>query len=425
MKIRSVALFTLLMFLVVLQAGAAPWQVNESMENGIPLLINPGVPRDGEQVLSAKETWRLGADEENDPLLGRITDVVTDDEGNAYLLDGNLSHIHVVAPSGEILRTIGGEGDGPGEFRNASEMAFMPDGNVGIMEMMPGQVVVMDPFGEPRPSFQPGGEEGGHMMLPQHFAADAHGVVLGLVSTSFGTEGMVTSYKLGRYGPDGSNAKAIIEHREEQSGGNISLSLGGGEDDFTSNWVLCDDGRVVVYRFAYEYELQVYRPDGAPEKIIRRDYETLRRPEKELASARRQAEEMNAQFSGVTQEVEERSRDIRVVHPRAHGELWVGTSEGDRARPENSLGVFDVIDASGHYVRTLRIDGVEFDQARDEYLIDGDRVYVFRESRMVPPKTTTSGGGGMQMIMISGSGSDPEDDEESGPIEVVCYELSR
>ena len=39
---------------------------------------------------------------------------------------------------GEHLRTVFREGDGPGEFRNASELAFMPDGNIGVMEMMPG-----------------------------------------------------------------------------------------------------------------------------------------------------------------------------------------------------------------------------------------------------------------------------------------------
>lgn len=431
MKIRAalvvlVLSLTVLPSLVLSLAMAAPWQITETTEGDIPIILNPGLPRDGEIEMTATEQWRLGTDEENDPLLGRITDVITDAEGNAYLLDGNLSDIHVVAPSGEILRTIGGEGDGPGEIRNASEIAFMPNGDIGVMEMMPGNVVVMDPFGEPRDSFRPAGGDGGHgMMLPQHFGADGHGVVLGHVSTSFGGGTMVTEYILGRYALDGTLVKTFAEHREEQSAGNMSLSLGGGEDDFAADWVLCDDGRVVGFRYAYEYELQIYGSDDSQDMIVRREYETLRKPDEQLAADRRRAEENNARFSGATVEVEERSRDISAVHPRPDGMLWVATSEGARARSEGSLEVFDVIDGTGRYVHTLRVNGVEYDPARDEYVIDGDRLYIFRESRMVPPKTTTSGGGGMQMIMISGSGPDPADEEDSGPLEVVCYVIGR
>jgi hypothetical protein len=102
----------------------------------------------------------------------------------------------------------------------------------------------------------------------------------------------------------------------------------------------------------------------------------------------------------------------------------VATSEGARARSEGSLDVFDVFDAAGRYVNTLRVTGVEYDPSRDEYVIAGDRLFVLRESRMVPPRTTTSGGGGMQMVMITGSGADPDDQEDSGPLEVVCYGLA-
>jgi hypothetical protein len=425
MKIRA-ALVPLLLFTFFLPlAWAAPWQVTESVEGEIPLIVNPGLPRDGAIEVTATEQWRLGADEENDPLLGRITDVITDTEGNAYLLDGNLSDIHVVDTSGEILRTIGGEGDGPGEIRNASELSFMPNGDIGVMEMMPGKIVVMDPFGEPRDSFRPADENGGHgMMLPQHFAADEHGVILGHVSTNFGHDGVVTEFMLGRYSLDGTLIKALAEHREEQSGGNVSLSLGDGEDDFAADWVVCHDGRVVGYRYAYDYELQVYGPDGNPVMLVRREYETLRKPEAELAADKRRAEENNSRFSGVTIEVEERSRDISAVHARPDGHLWVATSEGARNRTEGSLEVFDVYDESGHFVNTVNVTGVEYNPARDEYVIDGDRLYIFRESRMVPPKTTTSGGGGMQMIMISGSGPDPADEEDSGPLEVICYVIA-
>jgi hypothetical protein len=424
---RSLLAVASFLFVAAAAVAAPPWRPHQTDENGIPVITNPGVPRDGERVVQASEQWRFGADEENDPLLGLVTSAVTDDEGNAYLLDGNLSLIHVIAPDGTLLRTIGGEGDGPGEFRNSSEIVFMPGGDLGIMEMMPGRIVVMDRNGEPRDSFEPAGDGGRQMMLPQHMAADADGVLLGFVSTSFGQDEIVTRHVLGRYDADGGLvAEVLVKEDRQDAGESVSLSLGGGDDDFTRNWVQADDGRLVVFGKAFEYELQVFGPDGAPERVIRRDYETLRRSDEELAAARRSAEEMSARAAGVEIAIEERARDISAVVARDDGTLWVENSRGDRACPEGSLGVFDVFDADGLYVNTLRVDGVEYDRARDSYILDGDRLYIVREAQMVPPRTSTAGGGngGMMMMMVSGGTPDPEDDQESGPLEVVCYRLA-
>jgi hypothetical protein len=421
MTFRSLAVCV---FLCVraLPALAGPSQIRQSAENGAPVVINPDVPRDGDVVMTGREAWRMGADETNDPLLARITDIATDAQGISYLLDGDLSVIHVVDPDGELLRTIGSEGDGPGQFRNATELVLLPEGDVGVLEMMTGTLVVMDTHGEPRASYRTSAGEGTPMVLPGHIEADRDGVVLGSVSTNMGADNVVTSYTLARYRPDGRRAVTFIEKKQQQSGGSVSLSLGGDDDDFTRNWTLTGDGGVVVFRRPFAYELQVYAPDGSLRRTIRRDYETLRRPTGEIADARRQAEEMQARYPNVRQEVEERARDISAVFARPAGELWVATSAGDQARSDG-IGLLDVIDAEGRYVRTLRIDGVEYDPQRDTYLIEGDRLFVLREAQMLPPRTTTSGGGGMQMIMIQSSAPGADDEVDRGPLQVVCYEL--
>ncbi|MFB6098948.1 MAG: 6-bladed beta-propeller [Salinibacter sp.] len=46
-----------------------------------------------------------------------IPDVAVADDGRMYVLDWNARHIKVLAPNGSLLRTIGREGRGPGEFQ--------------------------------------------------------------------------------------------------------------------------------------------------------------------------------------------------------------------------------------------------------------------------------------------------------------------
>ncbi len=415
----------LLAVVAVQPVSAAPtWGLVESSENGVPVLMNPAIPRDGAGIVSAVQQWRLGADETNDPLLGLPKDAVVDGQGNTYLLDSVLSTVFVISPSGDIVRQIGKEGDGPGEFRNASQLVFMPDGSLGILEMMPGQIVCLAPGGDPRPGFHPGGDGHTGMQHLQRVAVDGDQVILGGIRTSVDSAGATVNHSLVRHRADGSKAVVVRERKEVQAGGRVSIKLDGGEESFTDNWVLTKDGDLIVFPRPFEYRLEYYDSRGKLTRIVGRTYETLRRSDEQLAAARKQAEAMSARFSGVQMAVEERARDISAVFPRPDGSLWVASSQGSRARAKGSLGVFDVIDPAGRFVRTVRIDGVDYDDARDDFTIVGDRLYVFKEALKAPSSVSTSGGAGMTIMMIQGgSDVDEDDDGEARPFEVVCYSL--
>jgi len=406
-------------------ADAAPmWQPGQATEDGIPVVLNPAEARDAEQVLAPEEQWRLGGDDESDLLFGLVSDAVVDEDGVTYLLDNHLSSIYVISPEGELLRTIGREGDGPGEFRNGTELVFMPNGTLGVLEMMPGKIVCMDRQGIPQPSFAFAGEKNTGMSHLQHIDATADQVVIGMVATSFGDERVVTEYSLSAFQPDGTLQAVLMTNEDVQSGGMVQIRLGGGENDFVRSWSLCPDGRVVVFQKAFDYELEVFDDYGKPQQIIRRQYETIKRPEQEIARSRKEAEDLKARFPQIGDEpVEERARDISGVVARPNGEIWVTSSQGSQSCPEQSVGVFDVFDQLGHYVRTLRIEA-DFDRDRDLYAVDGEHLFIFKEAQKAPQRSQTSGGGGMMMVTIGGSPDEDEDeDEEPRPYEVVCYRL--
>jgi len=58
--------------------------------------------------------------------------VAFDGAGQLYVLDSQATTITVVGPDGEFRRTLGGPGEGPGEFRRALALAVFRDGRVVV-----------------------------------------------------------------------------------------------------------------------------------------------------------------------------------------------------------------------------------------------------------------------------------------------------
>lgn len=426
----EIAALILTALLLAARAEAAPaWSGVIEQKDGWETISNPAEPLEADEVLEAQQLWRIGA-AEDDPLFGLIEDALVDENGDTYLLDTVLSTVHVVSPDGVVRRTISGEGDGPGEFRFAREMVFLPGGALGIMEMMPGKVVSVDRQGVPRPSFAFGGDGEGMMSHLSHIATNGRTVLIGSVVSNFGEGSATTDYELASYDADGKKIAAVKSAHVEQRGGNISLDFGGGDNDFTTRFALTADDRVVLYPEAGGYQLDVYDVQGRPLHRIRRDYRSVRRTEAELEESRKQAEAMRRRFNGsVEMEIEEWARDVNEVVTRPDGELWVLSSRSERDAPEQTVGFYEVFDRDGRYARRVAVRA-DFDPERDRYTFSGDRLYVFKEAAKAPPRTQTIGGGGTTMVMMVASGA-PDDeeqddpDEEPKPYEVICYRLPR
>ena len=135
--------------------------------------------------------WSLGGEsDEDEEIFGLVESVLQDADGNVYLLDQQLIEIRVFDANGEYLRTIGREGEGPGEFRNPRGMFFLPDGRIGVIQMMPGRVAVLDTQGEGYEDFPlPGG--GGFSMVEKVSPCGDY-LAVKVMSGSFG-DGKITN----------------------------------------------------------------------------------------------------------------------------------------------------------------------------------------------------------------------------------------
>lgn len=100
-------------------------------------------------VASTEEVYTVGAfagdDWEN---FGDIARIVFDGGGNLYIVDGGGRRVVVVGPDGGHLRTIGAQGDGPGEFSSPMAAAILDDGRLVVFDFsLPGAFEIFDAEG--------------------------------------------------------------------------------------------------------------------------------------------------------------------------------------------------------------------------------------------------------------------------------------
>lgn len=64
---------------------------------------------------------------------GNVRSVAFDSGGNLHIFDSQSEHILVVGPDGSLVRTVGGRGEGPGEFGNVSSAIVARDGSYTVL----------------------------------------------------------------------------------------------------------------------------------------------------------------------------------------------------------------------------------------------------------------------------------------------------
>ncbi|MYB08150.1 MAG: hypothetical protein F4Y24_17565 [Gemmatimonadetes bacterium] len=79
---------------------------------------------------------------------GRIADVDFDASGNLYILDEGNYRVVVVNRDGALVRTLGSQGEGPGELSGPTSAAILDDGRLVVYDMgFPGALEVFDQQG--------------------------------------------------------------------------------------------------------------------------------------------------------------------------------------------------------------------------------------------------------------------------------------
>jgi hypothetical protein len=251
-------------------------------------------------------------------------------------------------------------------------------------------------------------DDGGFQLL-QGGEARGGNTVLFLARTKFDQEANTWS-RTGFLASVDASGKQLCEYASKDNTINMSAAEMSDMawDTFERRWEVGQDGRVYSCNSYNDYTITVYNKAGGVEKVIKRDYKQIPRTAKEKKFMETVMGFWAQRIPNCKVVIADMSKDIENIYVRDDGSIWVLTSTGARDLPKGTMGVFDVFNPEGQFVKTVTLQG-QGDPLEDLYVFEKDRLYVV--TSFVNAAMSAQGVTGLE------SEEDPE------PMAVICYKL--
>ena len=123
------------------QTDQATWKGKVVIENGVRVVKNPAEPLYGEFFFELQEELTIGGDPNNGAYyFPKGATLSVDIEGNLYVCDGGNRRVQMYDKFGKYVRTIGRQGQGPGEYMYPIQVLFGAEGEIYVWA--PPQIII-------------------------------------------------------------------------------------------------------------------------------------------------------------------------------------------------------------------------------------------------------------------------------------------
>ncbi len=121
------------------------WQGKSETRDGVTWVHNPKDPLHQNPVLELEEDLSIrGSETEQEQMFRSIRSLDVDADGSIYVLDEGASDIKVFSASGEYIRTIGRQGQGPDEFAFPIMVLVTPQSELLVHDMNQRALKILD-----------------------------------------------------------------------------------------------------------------------------------------------------------------------------------------------------------------------------------------------------------------------------------------
>ncbi|MEN8007582.1 MAG: 6-bladed beta-propeller [Candidatus Krumholzibacteriota bacterium] len=409
----SVRVFLTLLTCLLTAAALPALGGEEVMKEGVLHVVNGAEPSGGRQTMELEELWQIGGEDDEETVFGIINKVLIDDDNNIYLLDAQLSEISVFSPEGELINTLGREGDGPGEFRGPTDMCFLPDGTIGVLQAFPGKVIKLNldntsagtwPVGDPTQGafyIMRGLRAGGGLVVAggtEQHVDQAEGIVdRETFLSTISTEGL----------RDKTYSSNTVSFKFQDLKFDEKTLIDGADRRFDVG----PDGRVAVAIPRNGYEVSLFAPDGTLERVFSREYEPWVRDERVAGIWQRILETIRAQQApNAPVSWEDTEPDVEFLRVASDGSIWVLNSRAMWTGTPDAFTYYDVFSASGHFEKQVAVV-CEGNPQEDILFFAGDDLAFM-----------ITGFWDAALSRFGGAGTD-DDEEEAEPMSVICYRV--
>ncbi len=385
-----------------------------------PATVNLPAAAPAQRTVDLKEAWRLGGDDDEDVLLGMVTAGVLGPDGNVYLVDRQMAQVLVVAPDGSLVRTLGRQGDGPGEFNNPHTLFFLPDGRLAVVQGFPSRVTTLKLDGTPAGEIKVGGEavEGGFNFMRELRVGGGKLVGVrgrGTFNQETGKSTQVTTMSVMDLA--GKDQVQLFERTREND---LQRRIFDEAAEFSelNTWNVSKDGIVYSVPEREAWAINARGLDGAVRSTFRRPFTPRKRTAQDKAEL---TDGMVVIVNGRRQQIESKALDtdpaIERINVAADGRLFVTNCQQSREQlPAGVAARYDVVTPDGKFVEELSLRVPGFDNQQDIVLfLDGRTFLVVTNFDQAREASMAGLGGG------GDAAKEPAADAE--PLQVVCYRL--
>jgi hypothetical protein len=404
----ALAVLTVMMLALPVLAG------EEVTKDGVLHIMNGADPSGEKVVVELEEVWRHGG-EDDEEFFGMISQCVVGDDGTIYLLDTRMSEVPVYAPDGERLDTLSRDGDGPGETRTPSGLLFMPDGNLGLVQVFPGKVTKISTDGTPAGVLEIGDATTGGFL--QMFDCVSGGKQVIVTAEKINPENEGTAHRrinfVAAFDDKGNETIRYFENEYFWDFTNFTFDESGMNRVDFRKVAVGKDGRIYVAPERDAYQINVYAADGTLERVIEREYVHRDRDDDEFNRVKTTMEAALAQIPNAKIVPARTEPDINSLKFGTDGNLWVTNSYSGIDQPVGILTTWDVFTPDGHFLKTVSAK-CEGDGENDIIIWtpDGNAVLVTGFTEAV------------QALQSNGAGGEEEDEEEAEPMEVIYLKVA-
>jgi uncharacterized protein YpmB len=128
----------LILLAALLTAGPALRAQQIKTEGDVTVVLNPKKakpPKGALTKLALTEDYSVGDSLVEEEMIAEVTYIAVDDADNLYVLDYKSHNIKVFDPEGQYVRTIGKQGNGPGELNLPGGLLIMQDGTLLVEDI--------------------------------------------------------------------------------------------------------------------------------------------------------------------------------------------------------------------------------------------------------------------------------------------------
>lgn len=279
-----------------------------------------------------------------------VTDAARFADGRIAVANGASDEIRIYSPDGEFLQALGGEGDGPGEFRHVARVDVLPGDSILALDAGQLRTTVFSPDGTVARTTTL--ERGGFPMV-QAIQPLASGYLV--TGETFGGRQDARTYRppqpLVRYAADGTLLDTVVV-----APGRELADVEGGPTQspfFGRRLEHAVDGDRVYVGSQETFEISMYSPDGTLRRLIRGPAEDLSITDAHMADFRERMRAMAPpdippeQIDPMIDQILER-RPMAETRPAygaflvdPAGDLWVSDEPPAEDRQPGSWYVFD------------------------------------------------------------------------------------